>query len=143
MLYRHERFAPYPPPTPFQNYTFDKRFSHGAVKATVVGKCAGCAAPWERYQAQNKCFLCKMEVLVCRECERRGGKSSVLRFQCTLCVVANGNAAATARARAFAAAGGRDGEGEGRSFAAVDDDVTPRRAPSGAGERSKRGRFTA
>ncbi len=35
-----------------KNYTFDKRFSHGAAKADVVSKCAACAAPWERYQAQ-------------------------------------------------------------------------------------------
>ena len=84
-----------------------------------------------------------MEVIVCRECERAAGKSTVPRFLCTLCVEAKGNVAATARARAFAASGGRDGEGEGRSFAAaLDDDITPRRDPSGAGERSKRGRFT-
>jgi predicted sulfurtransferase len=32
-----------------QNYTFDKRFSHGAKKCDVVGKCTICNEPWERY----------------------------------------------------------------------------------------------
>jgi UPF0176 protein len=43
------------------NYTFDKRFSHGAARADVLGRCAGCAAPWQRYQAQAKCTVCRME----------------------------------------------------------------------------------
>lgn len=123
-----------------KNYTFDKRFSHGAVQSVVVGKCANCQQPWERYQAQEKCSMCKMEVLICRDCERAKGKSAG-RFLCQLCCEAKGNAAATARARAFAAAGGRDGEGEGRASAMFDEDTSPRRGASGAGERFKRPKF--
>lgn len=32
-----------------KNYTFDKRFSHGADKCEVISKCVVCNAPWERY----------------------------------------------------------------------------------------------
>jgi hypothetical protein len=31
-----------------KNYTFDKRFSHGANKCDVVSSCVLCEAPWER-----------------------------------------------------------------------------------------------
>jgi predicted sulfurtransferase len=54
-----------------KNYTFDKRFSHGAKESTVISSCVVCAEPWERYQAQKKCVKCSMEVLVCRSCQRR------------------------------------------------------------------------
>ena len=52
------------------NYTFDKRFSHGAKNKEVIGKCVLCSSPWERYQARKKCKFCRMEVLVCRSCDR-------------------------------------------------------------------------
>jgi predicted sulfurtransferase len=108
-----------------KNYTFDKRFSHGAASAKVVSECCLCKAPWDRYQAQAKCSVCKMEVILCRECQR-GGKAEAARKLCWLCeegeaarkaggVSSKAAAAAAAAARAFAAAGGgRDGEGEGK-----------------------------
>lgn len=52
------------------NYTFDKRFSHGAKNKEVISKCVVCAEPWERYAARRKCRWCKMEILVCRTCDR-------------------------------------------------------------------------
>lgn len=51
-----------------KNYTFDKRFSHGAKKSEVISKCVVCREPWERYQAGNKCFYCKMEIILCKPC---------------------------------------------------------------------------
>jgi predicted sulfurtransferase len=51
-----------------KNYTFDKRFSHGATKSQVISSCVVCDSPWERYNAGQKCEQCKMEVLVCKEC---------------------------------------------------------------------------
>ena len=51
-----------------KNYTFDKRFSHGAVKSDVIAKCCVCNEPWERYQANKKCTFCKMEILICKPC---------------------------------------------------------------------------
>lgn len=114
-----------------KNYTFDKRFNHGAEKSDVVGKCASCKAPWERYQSQSKCGVCKMETLLCRDCQR-AGKDKTDRLLCWLCDEAeqmrrSGKAkeaaAALAAARAFAAGGGgRDGEGEGKGAAAMDDE---------------------
>ncbi|KAH8054451.1 hypothetical protein JL720_14472 [Aureococcus anophagefferens] len=38
-----------------KNYTFDKRFSHGADNARVISACVHCGDPWHRYQAQAKC----------------------------------------------------------------------------------------
>jgi len=49
-----------------KNYTFDKRFSHGAEKAETISHCIHCEKPWDRYQAQSKCAKCSMEVLLCK-----------------------------------------------------------------------------
>jgi predicted sulfurtransferase len=72
-----------------KNYTFDRRFAHGPVdappeKQVAVGRCCLCTAPWDRYQAHKKCVLCRMEVLLCRECER-GGKFKGQTLKCHLC----------------------------------------------------------
>jgi uncharacterized Zn finger protein (UPF0148 family) len=121
-----------------KNYTFDKRFAHGSKKSDVVSHCSSCKAPWERYQAQVKCSICRMECLLCRECERRSktkGAAPLPRLLCWLCAeveeqagTGNGAAAAAAAAKArkaakaFAAAGGgRDGEGEGAAAMALND----------------------
>ncbi len=72
-----------------KNYTFDRRFAHGPVDAppeaqVPVGRCCLCTAPWERYQAHKKCVVCRMEVLLCRECER-SGKYKGQMLKCHLC----------------------------------------------------------
>jgi hypothetical protein len=69
-----------------KNYTFDRRFSHTAVNAppSVIGRCVVCISPWERYQANKKCYICRMEVLICRECER-SGKFKTVKLICHLC----------------------------------------------------------
>jgi len=69
-----------------KNYTFDRRFAHGATtkEPEVVGRCASCAAPWDRYQAHAKCKLCRMEVLVCKECEKTKKHKTVI-LKCHLC----------------------------------------------------------
>ena len=36
-----------------------------------AARCVLCNEPWERYAAQKKCIYCKMEVLVCRTCDRQ------------------------------------------------------------------------
>ena len=38
-----------------KNYTFDKRFSHGAKESVCVSSCVFCKLPWDRYQAQKTC----------------------------------------------------------------------------------------
>jgi predicted sulfurtransferase len=122
-----------------KNYTFDKRFSHGAEKAEVVGKCSACKQPWERYQAQAKCNVCRMECLLCRDCERAGKvKGARLpRLLCWLCEEQAGNARAEKEARAFAASGGgRDGEGEGKN-AAWDDEEQGRHGKGGFNKKQR------
>ena len=51
-----------------KNYTFDRRFSHGAEKSAIIAKCVICRKPWEKYQAEKKCYFCKMEVIICKSC---------------------------------------------------------------------------
>jgi UPF0176 protein len=69
-----------------KNYTFDKRFSHGAKNAVTISQCVVCAEPWDRYQAQAKCFNCSMECLLCRPCQRRdGGPPKKHELKCPLC----------------------------------------------------------
>ena len=92
----------------------------------MVGRCSACAQPWERYQSQDKCSTCKMEMLVCRECSRAGvpKQRALLCWLCEEARAARGSGGAGGgaeaerklkRAREFAAAGGgRDGEGEGK-----------------------------
>lgn len=66
-----------------KNYTFDRRFSHGAQDSEVISACVVCQAPWDRYQAQLECAKCHMEVLVCKTCQR--GKISKPSLKCPLC----------------------------------------------------------
>ena len=66
-----------------KNYTFDKRFSHGAEVSEVISACVVCKGPWERYQAQMACSKCQMEVLVCKTCQR--GKPKKNTLICPLC----------------------------------------------------------
>jgi len=68
-----------------KNYTFDKRFSHGAKNAEVISSCVYCDMPWDRYQAQKKCFRCKMEVLLCRTCQRTAPAPPASALICPLC----------------------------------------------------------
>ena len=71
-----------------KNYTFDKRFSHGADNARVISACVHCGDPWDRYQAQAKCAnrSCAIEVLLCRPCQRQaGGPPPKASLFCDLC----------------------------------------------------------
>ena len=111
------------------NYVFDKRYAHGAARHDIVSTCGLCDKPWARYQAGAKCATCKMEALLCRDCERAGksGTKPSKPLLCWLCAensrrareggaaAAAESRAAAARAAAFAATGGGfDGEGSGR-----------------------------
>mmetsp|Transcript_41345 Transcript_41345/g.53358 ORF Transcript_41345/g.53358 Transcript_41345/m.53358 type:complete len:403 (-) Transcript_41345:38-1246(-) len=70
-----------------KNYTFDRRFCHGADNAEVISSCVVCEEPWERYQAQMKCVKCKMEVLVCKTCQRNKKEKPINKAKlfCPLC----------------------------------------------------------
>lgn len=66
-----------------KNYTFDKRFSHGAEVSETISHCVVCKVPWDRYQAQESCSKCQMEVLVCKTCQR--AKVPKKSLFCPLC----------------------------------------------------------
>ena len=68
-----------------KNYTFDKRYAHGAENATIISSCVHCGEPWERYQAGAKCAKCKMEVLFCRRCQRTPKPIKKHLLYCPLC----------------------------------------------------------
>ncbi len=68
-----------------KNYVFDRRFSHGAKVCDVVSYCCYCNQPWERYQAHKKCYVCKVEVLLCKTCERAKHAVPSNKLFCTLC----------------------------------------------------------
>ena len=68
-----------------KNYTFDKRYAHGADNAEIISNCVHCDAPWERYQASAKCAKCKMEVLLCRRCQRTPKPPKKSKLHCPLC----------------------------------------------------------
>jgi predicted sulfurtransferase len=68
-----------------KNYTFDKRFNHGAANAVTVSQCVYCKLPWDRYQAQKKCGVCSMEVLLCKECQKIKPNIPRAKLICPLC----------------------------------------------------------
>ena len=69
------------------NYTFDKRFNHGAANAEVISYCVNppCRAPWDRYQAAAKCVKCAMEVLLCKTCQKLKPAVAKGALCCPLC----------------------------------------------------------
>jgi predicted sulfurtransferase len=69
-----------------KNYTFDKRFGHGADNCETISYCVHCDKPWDRYNAQQKCFKCKMEVLLCNECQRVKPALKKSDLFCPLCL---------------------------------------------------------
>ena len=68
-----------------KNYTFDKRFSHGAEQCDVISHCVACNGLWDRYQAQAKCALCSIEVLLCKDCQRKKPAVPKHTLLCPLC----------------------------------------------------------
>ena len=68
-----------------KNYTFDKRFSHGAERGQVISSCVNCKQPWERYNAHKKCHKCGMEVIVCKTCDRMKPPVRKETLFCPLC----------------------------------------------------------
>ncbi len=69
-----------------KNYVFDKRFSHGADNADTISYCVHCDKPWDRYNAHQKCFQCKMEILLCNECQRLKPALKKSELFCPLCL---------------------------------------------------------
>lgn len=55
-----------------KNYTFDKRFMHGADNAAILSKCSGCEKPWDKYSGKERCPGCRVPHLICPDCVRSG-----------------------------------------------------------------------
>ena len=78
-----------------KNYTFDKRFAHGAKgmeeKGSVetIAKCEACSKPWDRFRGKRRCPTCGVPSLVCKECldkDARGETKLGKDVRCKLCV---------------------------------------------------------
>lgn len=54
-------------------------------KSEVVSFCVHCSIPWDRYQAQAKCTVCSMEVLLCKACQRMKPAPKKDELFCPLC----------------------------------------------------------
>jgi predicted sulfurtransferase len=52
-----------------KNYTFDKRFAHGAKNAEVLSECLSCGKPWEKYRGNKRCPCCRVPLLICETCQ--------------------------------------------------------------------------
>ncbi|KAF0695353.1 Aste57867_13835 [Aphanomyces stellatus] len=69
-----------------KNYTFDKRFAHGADEeeetkkaADVVGKCVNCSTPWDKYRGRKRCPVpCGVPLLLCPDCMHVDGAKCFL-----------------------------------------------------------------
>ena len=70
-----------------KNYTFDRRNSHCAEKSAVISKCVTCRKPWYKYQSGKKCFYCKMEIIICKNCIFNNKGKPIVQEQrvCDLC----------------------------------------------------------
>jgi predicted sulfurtransferase len=65
-----------------KNYTFDKRFAHGAANSEVVGKCVSCKESFEKYRGKKRCPACGVPLLICEACQ---AKKLELKSVCALC----------------------------------------------------------
>jgi predicted sulfurtransferase len=64
------------------NYTFDKRFLHGAKDAEIIGNCNGCQTPFNKYRHKKRCLSCGVPLLICESCQT---KKLELVVVCQLC----------------------------------------------------------
>jgi predicted sulfurtransferase len=62
------------------NYTFDKRFAHGAEKSDIMGECCFCKKPWNKYRGKKRCPPCGVPLLLCDTCQ-----ANQVEAVCNLC----------------------------------------------------------
>ncbi|XP_057969986.1 rhodanese-like domain-containing protein 6 isoform X2 [Malania oleifera] len=63
-----------------KNFVFDHRMSVGSTDACVMGACLLCASPFDDYSSRCRCTYCRMLVLVCDGCQKKG-----FLYVCELC----------------------------------------------------------
>ncbi|CAN6469677.1 unnamed protein product [Victoria cruziana] len=64
-----------------KNFVFDHRISVGSSDKDVIGSCLICGAPFDDYSSRCRCHLCRMLVLVCDNCQKKGSNIYI----CELC----------------------------------------------------------
>ncbi|XP_052194083.1 rhodanese-like domain-containing protein 6 [Diospyros lotus] len=63
-----------------KNFVFDHRVSVGSSDTKVLGTCLFCNSQFDDYSSRSRCTFCRMLVLVCYSCQRKG-----LQYVCELC----------------------------------------------------------
>ncbi|XAR52714.1 hypothetical protein NMG60_11020920 [Bertholletia excelsa] len=63
-----------------KNFVFDHRVSVGSSDANVMGTCLLCCSSFDDYLSRNRCIYCRMLVLVCDSCQKKGSQ-----YICELC----------------------------------------------------------
>ncbi|KAM5560993.1 rhodanese-like domain-containing protein 6 [Rosa sericea] len=63
-----------------KNFVFDHRISVGSSDANILGACLLCGTSFDDYSSRLRCTYCRMLVLVCDSCQRKGSV-----YVCELC----------------------------------------------------------
>nr|XP_011466188.1 PREDICTED: rhodanese-like domain-containing protein 6 isoform X2 [Fragaria vesca subsp. vesca] len=63
-----------------KNFVFDHRISVGSSDANILGACLLCGTSYDDYSSRLRCTYCRMLVLVCDSCQRKGSV-----YVCELC----------------------------------------------------------
>ncbi|KAM2182809.1 hypothetical protein COP2_034134 [Malus domestica] len=63
-----------------KNFVFDHRISVGSSDANIMGTCLLCGLSFDDYSSRLRCSYCRMLVLVCESCQRKGSV-----YVCELC----------------------------------------------------------
>ncbi|KAJ3252160.1 hypothetical protein HK103_001813 [Boothiomyces macroporosus] len=65
-----------------KNYTFDKRFAHGAKRSEITSNCLSCDKPWDKYRGNKRCPGCRVPLLICDDCQAQNKEKETV---CHLC----------------------------------------------------------
>ncbi|CAL5330072.1 unnamed protein product [Camellia sinensis] len=63
-----------------KNFVFDHRVSVGSSDAKILGACLLCSSSFDDYSSRSRCTYCRMLVLVCDSCQKKGSQ-----YICELC----------------------------------------------------------
>jgi predicted sulfurtransferase len=54
-----------------KNLVFDRRVAMCSENTTVVGRCVNCSGPWDSFQGNRVCCVCRDPILACPPCQKR------------------------------------------------------------------------
>lgn len=63
-----------------KNFVFDHRVSVGSSDENILGACLRCSSSFDDYSSRSRCTYCRMLVLVCDSCQKKGSQ-----YICELC----------------------------------------------------------